>query len=180
MAGVTEPRTRVPADERRRQMVDIALRHFAVGGFNGTSTEAIAAESGVSQPYLFRLFKTKRELFLACCAACNERIRSAFHEVADGLPREERRHAMGEAYVELLRDKLLLRFQLQMYAACSDDEIQIEARRLWRELMEDVRGLIGEEELWDFAATGMLLNVITTLGLDETAGEWEDPKSLLC
>jgi AcrR family transcriptional regulator len=171
---------RVPAEQRRRQMVDIALRHFAVGGYNGTSTEAIAAESGVSQPYLFRLFKTKRELFLACCAACNERIKTAFHAAADDLPAGERRHAMGGAYVELLRDKLLLRFQLQMYAACSDDEIRIEARRLYRELIEDIRGLIGTDALWDFLADGMLLNVIATLGLDETGEEWEDPKSLLC
>src|SRR3954454_21157455 len=170
MAPMSQVRTRIPADERRRQMVDIALRHFAIGGYQGTSTEAIAAENGVSQPYLFRLFKTKRELFLACCEACNERIRTAFHAAADDLPADERIPAMGDAYIELLRDKLLLRFQLQMYAACSDDEIRIEARRLYRELIDDVRAITGAdtEQLWSFFSSGMLLNVITTLGLDET------------
>ena len=45
------------------------MRHFAIGGYNGTSTEAIAREAGISQPYLFRLFRTKKELFIACRTA---------------------------------------------------------------------------------------------------------------
>src|ERR671921_156971 len=110
-------RTRVPAAERREQVVAIALRHFAEGGFNGTSTEAIAAEVGVSQPYLFRLFRTKRELFLACCAASNSAAATA--------PEGERLTAMGAAYMDLLTDRHLLRFQLQMYAACADEAIQV-------------------------------------------------------
>src|SRR3712207_2805768 len=108
-------RTRVPAAERREQVVAIALRHFADGGFNGTSTEAIAAEVGVSQPYLFRLFRTKRELFLACCTASHERIGQAFREAAAGAPDGERFSAMGAAYMDLLTDPHMLRFQLQMY-----------------------------------------------------------------
>src|SRR3954454_15084822 len=108
-------RTRVPAAERREQVVAIALRHFADGGFNGTSTEAIAAEVGVSQPYLFRLFRTKRELFLACCAESNRRIREAFRPAAAAAPHGEKLTAMGSAYMDLLTDRHLLRFQQQMY-----------------------------------------------------------------
>ena len=54
------------AEDRREEIVGIAFRHFGEGGYHGTSTEAIAREAGISQPYLFRLFRTKRELFLAC------------------------------------------------------------------------------------------------------------------
>ena len=184
---MAETRARVPAAERREQTVAIALRHFAEGGFHGTSTEAIAAEVGVSQPYLFRLFRTKRELFLACCAACNQRIRDAFRRTSEGVAREERLEAMGNAYIDLLSDKDLLRFQLQAYAACSDDVIRADVRRGYKELVEDVRELTGagEEEIWGFFSTGMLLNVIATLGLDEIAAEdtwaaaWSDPKSWL-
>jgi AcrR family transcriptional regulator len=57
---------RKSADERREEILEIAIEHFAVGGYHGTSTEVIAKEAGISQPYLFRLFRTKRELFLAC------------------------------------------------------------------------------------------------------------------
>ena len=60
---------RKSAEVRREEIIEIALRHFAEGGYHGTSTEAIAREAGISQPYLFRLFRTKRELFLACSDA---------------------------------------------------------------------------------------------------------------
>jgi AcrR family transcriptional regulator len=51
---------RKSAEERREEIVRIAIEHFALGGYNGTSTEAIARDAGISQPYLFRLFRTKR------------------------------------------------------------------------------------------------------------------------
>ena len=78
--------TRRSAADRREEIVGIAFRHFGVGGFHGTSTEAIAREAGISQPYLFRLFKTKRDLFLAChdrqherlCAVIGDRLSSQF------------------------------------------------------------------------------------------------------
>jgi AcrR family transcriptional regulator len=183
--GMEAIRTRVPAAQRREQVTAIALRHFAEGGFNGTSTEAIAAEVGVSQPYLFRLFRTKRELFLACCAASNERVRAAFRAAAAGAAPGERLAAMGGAYMDLLTDRHLLRFQLQMYAACADDVIRAEVRDRYAELVDEVRELSGapEEDLWHFFASGMMLNVISTIGLGEAdapwAAAWTDPKTLL-
>ena len=62
------------AEERREEIVEVALRHFAKGGYHGTSTEAIAREAGISQPYLFRLFRTKRDLFVACCGRCYDQV----------------------------------------------------------------------------------------------------------
>jgi AcrR family transcriptional regulator len=185
LGGMEATRIRVPAAERREQVTAIALRHFADGGFNGTSTEAIAAEVGVSQPYLFRLFRTKRELFLACCEASNERIRAAFIAAAAVAPEGERLHAMGGAYMDLLTDRHLLRFQLQMYAACADDVIRGQVQRRYVELVDEVRELSGapDEDLWRFFASGMMLNVISTIGLGEAdvpwAAAWVDPKTLL-
>jgi len=190
VCGVTgaAPRTRIPAAERREQVVVIALRHFAEGGYHGTSTEAIAAETGVSQPYLFRLFGTKRDLFLACCDVCNRRVRDQFLAAAAATPAgDDRLQAMGEAYLDLLGDEHLLRFQLQMYAACADSEIRAHVRRGYGELVAEVRAASGVDEarLWSFFATGMLLNVVATLGLheiadrDDWAAGWSDPRSLL-
>ena len=67
----TYPTLRRSADERREQILGIAIEHFAVGGYRGTSTNVIAREAGISQPYLFRLLRTKQKLFLAC----DERLR---------------------------------------------------------------------------------------------------------
>ena len=38
------------------------MRHFAIGGLHGTSTEAIAREAGISQPYLFLRKKKRKDL----------------------------------------------------------------------------------------------------------------------
>ena len=80
------PSTRRSAEERRRELVEIAISHFAQHGYNGTSTDQIAREAGISQPYLFRLFGTKRELFLACHQAMHERIVDTFTRAAEGVP----------------------------------------------------------------------------------------------
>src|SRR5215212_10397208 len=102
----TEPRVRKSADERREEILTVALRHFAIGGLHGTSTEAIAREAGISQPYLFRLFRTKRELFLACVDRADGKVSDVFRRAVAEAPEGERLQAMGRAYIEeLLPDR---------------------------------------------------------------------------
>ncbi len=176
-------RVRLTAAERREQVVGAALRRFAVGGLHGTSTEDIAADVELSQPYLFRLFRTKRDLFLACCDECHARIHQTFADACAGEDPEARLESMGTAYVGLLADRHLLRFQLQMYAASADPDIRAAVRDGYRAIVDDVRERSGvdEQRLRAFFAEGMLLNVIVTLELEEIAGEdawaaaWCDP-----
>jgi AcrR family transcriptional regulator len=159
---------RKSAEERRTEIVAIAFRHFAEGGYNGTSTEAIAREAGISQPYLFRLFRTKRELFLACVDRCYAHIAEVFREAVDGVPAGERMMAMGQAYEQrLLPDKHALSFQMQAYST-ADPEIRAHVREHYIGLRGIVAGLAGvdERETWHFFAHGMMLNVVAMLGLD--------------
>ena len=79
-----EPRVRKSAEERREEILEVAVRHFAIGGLHGTSTEAIAREAGISQPYIYALFPNKHELFLAVHRHVIDRIRRAFLEAARG------------------------------------------------------------------------------------------------
>jgi AcrR family transcriptional regulator len=156
------------AEERREEIVEVALRHFAEGGYHGTSTEAIAREAGISQPYLFRLFRTKRELFLACGERCFAGVAAVFADAVAGDTPEERRQAMGRAYVErLLADRHMLLFQLQGYAAAGEPAIQEAMRRGFSGLVRTVAELSGapESETWGFFAEGMLLNVVAALDL---------------
>lgn len=179
--------TRRSAEERRREIVEIAIRHFAQNGYNGTSTDQVAREAGISQPYLFRLFGTKRELFLACHEVSDLRIFETFRAAAKGAPKGQVLQAMGRAYVELLEDKTALLFQMQSYAACSDPVIQARVRESYRELVEEVTQLSGAapEEVWQFFSHGMLLNVIASLDLaaiadsDEWARSWCAPGELI-
>jgi AcrR family transcriptional regulator len=158
---------RKSAEERREEIVTIALRQFAEGGYRGTSTEAIAREAGLSQPYLFRLFGTKRELFLACIERCYATVAAVFADAVTGATPEERKASMGQAYAErLLPDRHALLFQLQGYAT-SEPVIQEAMRRNFSELVRTVAELAGvpESELWPFFANGMLLNVVAALDL---------------
>ena len=108
---------RKSAEQRREEIVEIAFRHFAEGGYKGTSTEAIAREAGISQPYLFRLFRTKRELFLACVDRCFAQVIARLPRGGAAAPDEDRLHAMGHAYSErLLPNRHALLFQMQAYA----------------------------------------------------------------
>src|SRR4029453_1793549 len=112
MAGM-----RKSAEVRREEILAVALEHFAEGGYHGTSTEAIARDAGISQPYLFRLFRTKRELFLACVDRCYEHVTEVFADAAAQVPPEERLDAMGHAYQDrLLVDRHALLLQMQAYA----------------------------------------------------------------
>src|SRR5436190_13993969 len=94
--------TRQTAVERRETILDAALIEFAEAGFEGTSTEDIARRAGISQPYLFRLFGTKKELFKATVARCFRETLELFQRAAEGTRGEEALHAIGEAYMELL------------------------------------------------------------------------------
>ena len=59
------PTTRLRADDRRRQIVDIAARLFSKKGFSGTTTKEIADNAGVSEAIIFRHFPTKQTLYSA-------------------------------------------------------------------------------------------------------------------
>ena len=166
-------RTRKSAEERRGEIIGAAIRHFSVGGYTGTSTEAIARDAGISQPYLFRLFKTKRDLFLACHEVMHAQIVETFRRATEGRPLEERLEAMGLAYAGLLEDRTMLLFQMQSYAAGADPVIQAQVRERYQELIQWVAGEAeaDAEQLWRFFGTGMLLNVIAALGLPAVNGE---------
>lgn len=163
--------TRRSAADRREEIVGIAFRRFGEGGYNGTSTEDIAREAGISQPYLFRLFKTKRDLFLACVDRCYEQITRVFEEAADGA--EDPIMAMGHAYEErLLPDRHALLFQMQAYTT-SDPDVRAHVRAGFLTLRERVAALGGVpiDATWDFFAHGMLLNVLTALDIDWMPGK---------
>jgi AcrR family transcriptional regulator len=164
---------RKSADQRREEIVEIAFRHFAEGGYKGTSTEDIAREAGISQPYLFRLFHTKKELFLACSDRCYEQVADVFRTAVEGVSPEERMAAMGQAYGDkLLRDRHALMFQMQSHGT-GDAEIHAQVRDGFNTLRQTVADLAGvaPDATWQFFADGMLLNVLAMLDLD-----WKHPE----
>jgi len=164
---------RLTADVRRTSVLRAAMAEFAKGGYAGTSTDAIAVRAGISQPYLFRLFGTKRELFIATMGLMHARIETTFRNAAEGLSGIEALAAMGDAYQELLGERDLLLVQLHAFAASEDEEIRGAARQGFRHLWTVVGQLTGlpDEDLRAFFAQGMLLNVMAAVdaaALDES------------
>jgi len=165
------PTTRLSAEDRRDAIVAAANAEFAKTGFFGTSTEAIARRAGVSQPYLFQLFGTKKDLYVASLRHGFGRTRMAF-EVAGRKARSEdpsTEHvllAIGEAYCLLLRDRELLLCQLQAYAACSDPEIREVVGEEFTRIYRTVRELSGADDpaLEDWFGKGMLMNTAAAIG----------------
>lgn len=159
---------RMSAGERRETVIRAAMAEFADGGLHGTSTESIARRVGVSQPYLFRLYPTKKAIFLAAGQRCFDRVEAAFRQAAEGLAGEDALHAMGKAYNALLDDRQMLTMQLQIWAAaCQDEEIQQVSRERFTRLGALAGELTGAAslDLLQFFATGMLLNVAAALDL---------------
>ena len=152
------------ADERRASVLRVAREEFAKTGFHGTSTERIAERAGVSQPYLFRLFGTKKHLFLACVAAGFETVRGTFERAAEGLTGEDALHAMGEAYVQLLQDRTQLLAQM----------IRLLVRDRFGDLVGFIESASGVDpaRLSRFLANGMLLNVIASMDLLHADERW--------
>jgi AcrR family transcriptional regulator len=168
------PARRKSAEERREEIVAVGLERFAETGYHGTSTELIARDAGISHAYLFRLFHTKKELFLACGDRACEKVLDAFRRAGESAPAGEKLTAMGHAYVhELLPDRHALLMLMQGYAAVSDPEIQEHVRRKYGDVIGEVARLseAPPEEVWTFFATGMLLNIVTALDLKAIAGE---------
>src|SRR3954451_6126471 len=171
--------TRKTAEERRAAVLEAAATEFALAGLAGTSTDDIARRAGISQPYLFRLFRTKKELFLATVEDCFDRTTRVFQDAAANVPQEQRLEAMGLAYCELLRDRTRLMMQMQSYAACNDPDVRDVVRRHYGDLMRFVEEISGAapDQVQVWFATGMLLNVAAAMDLSSLDDEW--PKRLL-
>ncbi len=172
---------RMSAEERRESVIVAAITEFARGGYNATSTEAIAKRVGVSQPYLFRLFPNKEAMFLAASDRCLADTRKVFAQAGDGLQGEEALHAMAAAYQRLIvedPDKLLM--QMQMYAAVAaaeaagDHEFGAAARAGWLQMWDEVHLALGADpgETTQFLAYGMLINTLASLGFPAGHRVW--------
>ena len=170
--------TRISKEERRREIVEAATREFAVGGLHGTPVAAIARQVGVSQPYLFQLFGTKKELFIAAVRRTFERtvatFRTAAAEAGDDADAQGVLMAMGVAYQGLLADRSLLLMQMQSYVASEDEEIRDVVRDEMLRLVNFVQSASGAPEaaIREWLAYGMLMNVVATMDLTEVDADW--------
>jgi AcrR family transcriptional regulator len=163
-------KTRMNAQDRRKLVLEAASRAFARGGYHGTTTDAVAREAGVSQPYVVRMFGSKAELFREVFARAVERVMAAFEPTLDELAadpdNEELWERMGAAYIELLLgDRDLLLVMMHGFAAGSMPEIGGQARIWMTKIYTQIRDRSGAtpDQVRTFIASGMLLNTLVAM-----------------
>ncbi len=175
---MTAPATRLPAAERRRAIVDAALRVFSEGSYAGATTAHIAREAGVSEPILYRHFESKRELYAACLDEAWERIRSKIDERIEELGPAEGWRDLGPT---TMREMKVLVPSLWMQAiteAGQDPDIRRHVRAHMREVHDYFADVVRrvqadggirpdrdpDVEAWIFVAGTLLVSVADRLG----------------
>jgi AcrR family transcriptional regulator len=157
------------APDRRELVLDAAMRAFGSTGYAGTTTDAVAREAGVSQPYVVRIFGTKLELFLEVFDRSTRLIKAGFQEVIDAGPfdpdDEDDWERLGTRYAELvLGDRPMLQVMMHGFAAGGEPTIGAKARARMGEIFDVVRSTgCTDERARDFIAQGMLLNVMLAM-----------------
>jgi AcrR family transcriptional regulator len=90
---------RLPADQRRRQLLEVARGVFAQHGFHATSMDVIAERAGVTKPVLYQHFPSKRELYVELLHDTGARMLSALSLAATtATSGRERLESALEAY----------------------------------------------------------------------------------
>ena len=165
---------RQKAADRRESVLEAATKEFAAKGYHGTSTDDIARAAGISQPYLFRLFGSKKELYLAAQQRSIDGLYAAFAEAAEGRTGKDVLYAMGKAYEQIVQDHDHLMLMLKSWATDDDPDIRRANRSAWRNIVDLVEQTSREspEEISRFFASGMLLTIMTAMGMDEDPEPW--------
>lgn len=172
---MTSPRS--TADAQRERILAHAVSVFAGAGYHATPVTAVATAAGVSPAYVFSLFPGKLGLFVAAVEQCYARVNATMRAsgeaaAGDGTP-STILTAMTTAYVELIRDRDLIRLQVHAQSACDVPEVREAVRRGLRDLVTTVTLVSGADapSVQRFVAYGQLCHLIVQTELfavDET------------
>jgi AcrR family transcriptional regulator len=165
---------RQTAEQRRVAVLGAATHEFGLRGLHGASTEDIAAAAGISQPYLFRLFGSKKELYLPAAQRCIDDLYAVFAKATEGHSGVDVLHAMGAAYTEIVQDRDRLMLMLKSWTSCDDPDIARVVRSAWRNLVDLAEQASGEPAavVSRFFADGMLITIFMSLNLVDDPEPW--------
>ncbi len=165
---------RMTSGDRRSQILAIAAEEFARTGLHGTSAETIARRAGISQPYIYRLFGTKRELFRLVVADAFAEMTRGIVVAAGELRGEAALTVMADEYRRLQADRTRLLLQMQGFAACDDDAVRETVRTAFGTHWETVAGITGLDpvRMKIYIALGMLLNDVAAMDVGDLDAGW--------
>ncbi len=147
--GRERHRRRLPAEERREDVVEAALAVFSSTSYAGATTAGIAREAGVSEPILYRHFPSKKALYVACLDASLCRLLEVWDEAkasASGGPADWL-SAMTDATIALVHRGSVIphTLWLQAFSEAGDDpEIAAAVRRVVSDVHAALAATIAE------------------------------------
>ena len=174
---------RLPAEQRRRQILDAAVTVFARLGYAGTGTADIAREAGIGEPTIYRYFANKRELYLAAISGGAEEVRENWERIAAEAP--DPIAAVQQIgvwyYGQMQRRPELLLLRSRSFTEAPDPEALEVAREEYRGILRFVQSLFEQARAqgmlqpdadprmltWVFMAVGSLLDQTQMLGLQD-------------
>jgi AcrR family transcriptional regulator len=149
------------SEERRASILRAATEVFGASGYVGATTDDIARAAGVSQPYIVRLFGSKQALYLEVLQRALDLLLERFRAALPGDPAELGKR-VGDAYVELIRERGVHLTLGHAFLLGADPAIGAAARAGWRSVWRFLReeaGMTGQQAQ-EFLAHGMYLNAI--------------------
>ena len=153
------------AAERREQIRVAAAAAFAEAGLHGVSVDQIARSIDISEAYVFRLFGSKRALFIDVVTTAFDTMASLMTAAAGEATGVDALTRRGAEYKIQLADRQRLLLQMQAFAACGDpavlDAVRAAFGRLWTRAGE-ISGL-SPLQVKTFIAYGTLLNIVAAL-----------------
>jgi len=155
-------------DERKEEILEAAITVFSRDGYHRVTTADISAEVGISQPYIYRFFKSKEELFLAAVDRVYGRIAAAFHSVPSGADFERRLIAEYETLMITHPREIVL--QVQTWGI-QEETLRCRVAAALTGLVDEVEVAFAREQIADprtkaedFLARGVLCNLAHSLG----------------
>ncbi|CAL9292644.1 TetR/AcrR family transcriptional regulator [Streptomyces sp. R02] len=174
-----EPRTRQrsTADERRATVMRTAIKTFAARGYYGTSTTDVAKAAGISQGYLYRLFKDKEALFVALVDHCSDRLREAAATAAASVRTTDPQavvDALTAAYDEVIDDRDVLMILMHAQGCAGEPGIGEAVRRCYARQVEYIRAVSGasDEQIRRYFADALLSNVLVAIDAAAVDAPW--------
>jgi AcrR family transcriptional regulator len=173
---------RLPSEERRNQILDVAVELFSRDGYAGTGTADIAAAAGIGEPTIYRYFESKQELYLAALRRSGQEVMDNWRRIATENPDPVSALLLiGTWYRETLEKKpqiLKLRARSMVEGPTLGVELGKETYLELRQFIEDLferareQSLIAEDAdvrtlTWLFMAIGALMDLSQQVGLEE-------------
>jgi TetR/AcrR family transcriptional regulator len=159
---------RLSADDRRKQLIEVAIDLFSRRGFGGTTTKEIATAAGVNEAIIFRHFATKQKLYEAILEhrADKAEVKEVFAELQALIRKRD-----DEAVVAWIVNKALAQFRedprferLMLFAALEGHEIAVMHHTLMMPFIEALRQYIASRQREGAFAEGVPEVLISAIG----------------